>query len=111
MGFVEEAAAFGRWLADRVEEKAGGASGPLNIIYRVDGSSDLSEETLEHWSGYRGSAPVRIGNGAAGQLQLDIYGEAMDSIYVADRHGIASGHPGWLRICEVLDWVTENWDQ
>src|SRR4051794_29532255 len=61
MGFVEEAAAFGRWLADRVEEKAGGASGPLNIIYRVDGSSDLSEETLEHWEGYRGSRPVRIG--------------------------------------------------
>jgi len=86
-------------------------SGPLRIMYRVDGSSDLSEEILGHWSGYRGSAPVRIGNGAADQLQLDIYGEALDSIFVADRHGLASGHQGWLRIGDLLDWVTENWDQ
>lgn len=112
MGFTEEAGALGRWLRDRVDEqvdKDGG--GPLKIMYRVDGSSDLSEETLGHWSGYRGSAPVHIGNGAAGQLQLDIYGEAMDSIWFADRNGLAAGHQGWLRICELLDWVTENWDQ
>ena len=57
-------------------------------MYRVDGSSDLSEEILEHWEGYRGSRPVRIGNGAADQLQLDIYGEALDSIYVGDRRGL-----------------------
>jgi GH15 family glucan-1,4-alpha-glucosidase len=80
-------------------------------MYRVDGSTDLSEEILEHWEGYRGSAPVRIGNGAADQLQLDIYGEALDSIYAADRHGIASGHHGWLRVRDLLDWVAENWDQ
>ena len=67
--------------------------GPLNIMYRVDGSSDLKEEALEHWSGYRGSRPVRIGNGASDQLQLDIYGEAMDSIYFADRHGLADRPP------------------
>src|SRR3954449_6947404 len=101
MGFVEEAAAFGRWLADRVEEKAGGASGPLKIMYRVDGSSDLSEETLEHWEGYRGSAPVRIGNGAADQLQLDIYGEAMDSLYFGDRRGLSIAHQGWLSVCDL----------
>jgi GH15 family glucan-1,4-alpha-glucosidase len=112
MGFVDEAAAFGRWLHDRVDEQAAkDGSGPLRIMYRVDGSSDLSEEILDHWSGYRGSAPVRIGNGAADQLQLDIYGEALDSIFVADRHGLAAGHHGWLRISELLDWVTENWDQ
>ena len=73
------------------------ASGPLNIMYRVDGSSDLFEETLEHWEGYRGSRPVRIGNGAADQLQLDIYGEAMDSIYLGDQNGLTVGHRGWLR--------------
>ena len=112
MGFVDEATAFSRWLSDRVEEQADkNGSGPLKIMYRVDGSSDLSEEILGHWSGYRGSAPVRVGNGAADQLQLDIYGEAMDSVYAADRHGLAAGHRGWLRICELLDWVTENWDQ
>ncbi|GAA0948555.1 glycoside hydrolase family 15 protein [Virgisporangium aurantiacum] len=113
MGFTDEAAALGRWLRDRVDEqtdvKNGG--GPLNIMYRVDGSTDLTEEVLEHWEGYRGSAPVHIGNGAAGQLQLDIYGEALDSIYAADRHGITAGHHGWLRIRDLVDWVAENWDQ
>ncbi|HEU4426685.1 MAG TPA: glycoside hydrolase family 15 protein [Pilimelia sp.] len=112
MGFKDEAAALGRWLRDRVDEQAGNkASGPLKIMYRIDGSSDLTEETLGHWEGYRGSAPVRIGNGAADQLQLDIYGEAMDSIYFADQHGLPASHRGWLRICDLLDWVTENWDQ
>ena len=72
---------------------ASNGSGPLKIMYRVDGSSDLTEEVLEHWEGYRGSAPVRIGNGAADQLQLDIYGEAMDSIYFADQHGLARRPP------------------
>jgi GH15 family glucan-1,4-alpha-glucosidase len=111
MGFTEEAAAFAGWLRDRVQEKAGGASGPLNIMYRIDGSADLSEETLEHWEGYRGSRPVRIGNGAADQLQLDIYGEAMDSIYFGDQCGLTIGHEGWLAIRDLLDWLTDNWDQ
>jgi GH15 family glucan-1,4-alpha-glucosidase len=96
LGYVEEAAAFGTWLRDRAEEQAGNASGPLKIMYRVDGTSDLVEESLEHFEGWRGSRPVRIGNGAADQLQLDIYGEAMDSIYLADRSGIVVG---------------EHWDQ
>ena len=112
MGFKDEAAALGRWLRDRVDEQVGGnGSGPLKIMYRVDGSSDLSEEVLPHWEGYRGSAPVRIGNGAADQLQLDIYGEAIDSIYFADQHGITTSHHGWQRVCDLLNWVTENWDQ
>src|SRR5215203_966768 len=81
MGFTEEAAAFCGWLRDRVEEKAGGEAGPLNIMYRIDGTSDLDEETLDHWEGYRGSRPVRIGNGASTQRQMDIYGEAMDSVW------------------------------
>jgi GH15 family glucan-1,4-alpha-glucosidase len=111
MGFTEEATAFAGWLRDRVQEKAGGASGPLNIMYRIDGSSDLTEETLEHWAGYRGSHPVRIGNGAADQLQLDIYGEALDSIYLGDQSGLTIGHQGWLAIRDLLDWLTDNWDQ
>ncbi len=111
MGFRSEAAALGRWLRDRVDEAADDGSGPLAIMYRVDGSSDLREEVLDHWEGYRKSAPVRIGNGAAGQLQLDIYGEAMDSLYVADRHGLEAGHRGWTRMREMLDWVSQNWDQ
>ncbi|MFC5231247.1 glycoside hydrolase family 15 protein [Pseudonocardia zijingensis] len=111
LGFTEEAAQFSRWMRDRVSERVGGEGGPLNIMYRVDGSSDLKEESLEHWSGYRGSRPVRIGNGAADQLQLDIYGEALDSIYFADRRGLEVGHRGWTEIRELLDWLAAHWDQ
>jgi len=111
LGFTEEAAAFGRWLGNRVQEQIGGKGGPLNIMYRVDGSSDLTEEVLPHWEGYRGSSPVRVGNGAADQLQLDIYGEAIDSIYVGDQHGLLAGHAGWRRISNLLDWLANNWDQ
>ncbi|WP_316764019.1 glycoside hydrolase family 15 protein [Streptomyces herbicida] len=111
MGFVDEARAFIDWLADRAQDKAGGDTGPLNIMYRVDGSADLDEEILDHWEGYEGSAPVRIGNGAATQLQLDIYGEALDSISFAHRHGFHLGHRGWNSMRTVLDWLADNWDQ
>jgi GH15 family glucan-1,4-alpha-glucosidase len=113
LGFTEEAAAFMRWLGDRTEEQAGqaGGSGPLKIMYRVDGSSDLKEETLDHWEGYAGSTPVRIGNGAADQLQLDIYGELLDSVWLADRHGLRVGHPGWTKLAQLTDWLCQHWDQ
>ena len=111
MGFREEAAALGRWLRERLDEHISGQTSPLQIMYRVDGSSDLSEEVLDHWAGYRDSRPVRIGNGAADQLQLDIFGEALDSVYVGDQQGLRFGEQGWRRICDCLDWVTDNWDQ
>jgi GH15 family glucan-1,4-alpha-glucosidase len=111
LGFTDEAAAFMRWLSDRAGEQAGEGSGPLKIMYRVDGSSDLVEETLDHLDGYEGSRPVRIGNGAADQLQLDIYGEMLDSIYLADRHAIRVGHPGWTKLSDITDWLCEHWDQ
>jgi GH15 family glucan-1,4-alpha-glucosidase len=111
LGFLEESAQFSQWLRDRADERVGGEGGPLNIMYRVDGSSDLKEESLDHWSGYRGSRPVRIGNGAADQLQLDIYGEALDSIFFADKRGIEVGHRGWLAVRELLNWLVDHWDQ
>ena len=111
MGFTREAASFGRWLRDRVAEPLGSDTGPLNIMYRIDGNPDLDEEVLADWEGYRGSYPVRVGNGAAGQLQLDIYGEAMDAVWAADQAGIGIGQPGWLAICELLDWLADHWDQ
>jgi GH15 family glucan-1,4-alpha-glucosidase len=110
MGFTEEATAFSKWLLARVKEHAGIKS-PLNLMYRIDGSSELTEETLEHWEGYRGSYPVRIGNGASEQLQLDIYGEALDSVYSGDHLGLEVGHQGWLAITDMLDWLADNWDQ
>jgi len=111
LGYEEEAAAFLKWLNDRVIEHVGADSGPLKIMYRVDGSSDLSEEVLPHLDGYRGSRPVRIGNGAADQLQLDIYGEAMDSIYQAHRRGLRVGHPGWTHLRQISEWLANNWDR
>ncbi|WP_019181942.1 glycoside hydrolase family 15 protein [Microbacterium yannicii] len=111
LGYRDEAGAFVQWLTDRVQESAGDESGPLKIMYRVDGSSDLSEATLPGWSGYRDSAPVRIGNGASDQLQLDIYGEAMDSIRVAVDHGFQLSHDGWTQVSRMLDWVCGNWDR
>jgi GH15 family glucan-1,4-alpha-glucosidase len=111
LGFVEEAEQFGFWLGDRIREQAGAKTGPLNIMYRVDGSSDLTEEVLDHWSGYRGSSPVRVGNGAADQLQLDIYGEALDSLFFADQAGLQVPSRGWSAVRGVLDWLADNWDQ
>jgi GH15 family glucan-1,4-alpha-glucosidase len=111
LGFTDEAAAFMLWLSDRASEQAGETSGPLKIMYRVDGSSDLDEQTLDHFEGYAGSKPVRIGNGAADQLQLDIYGEMLDSLWLADKHGIQAGHPGWTKLSELTDWLCKHWDQ
>ena len=111
LGYVDEAGAFIDWLRDRVQEQAGVGSGPLKIMYRVDGSSDLTEEVLGHFEGYRGSAPVRVGNGAADQLQLDIYGEALDSIYAADGGGVEVTYSGWTNLARIVDWLSEHWDQ
>jgi GH15 family glucan-1,4-alpha-glucosidase len=112
LGYLDEAAKFGRWLKDRVTQaSAGNGASPLKIMYRVDGSSDLTEETLDHFEGWRGSRPVRIGNGAAGQLQLDIYGEAMGAIMTGDEYGIQPAIAGWTALTTIIDWVADNWDQ
>jgi len=110
LGYTEEAIAFSLWVADRVAEQAGEASGPLKIMYRIDGSSDLEELELEGFEGYAGSRPVNVGNGAADQLQLDIYGEALDALFVTNQYR-RIGHPGWSKLRAVLDWLVENWDQ
>ena len=112
LGYLDEAAKFGAWLRDRVEAgSTGNGASPLKIMYRVDGSSDLTEETLDHFEGWRGSRPVRIGNGAADQLQLDIYGEAMDAILTGDDAGLPIAHAGWRALTKIIDWVADNWDQ
>jgi GH15 family glucan-1,4-alpha-glucosidase len=112
LGYIEEAAAFGMWVRDRlIEQEVTKGPHPLKIMYRVDGTSDLTEETLDHWEGWRGSRPVRIGNGAADQLQLDIYGEAMDAMSHADAQGLQMAHQGWTATVRMMDWLCENWDQ
>ncbi len=111
LGYVEEAAAFGQWVRDRLIEQDGNGTGPLKIMYRVDGSSDLTEETLDHFEGWRGSKPVRIGNGAADQLQLDIYGEALDAVAKIDARGLQTAYQGWTALAKTIDWVCDHWDQ
>jgi GH15 family glucan-1,4-alpha-glucosidase len=110
LGFTDEAAAFLRWLHGRIHD-ASAQQQPLQIMYRIDGSADLDEEILPHFEGYMGSSPVRIGNGAANQLQLDIYGEALDSIHLADAHAAPIGHDGWTSTAKMIDWLCEHWDQ
>ncbi len=111
LGFVDEAAGFMDWLTDRFRERAGTDSGPLQIMYGIDGGSDLPEELLTHLEGYCGSAPVRIGNEAADQLQLDIYGELIDSVYLYNKYGTPISHSAWSDLARIVEWVCENWDQ
>src|SRR5262249_47692149 len=96
LGYTEEADAFLHWVDARVSQDVDvhAATPPLKIMYRVDGSSDLREESLDHWEGYLESRPVRIGNGASDQLQLDIYGELLDSMYLADTQGLRISYSG-----------------
>jgi GH15 family glucan-1,4-alpha-glucosidase len=99
------------WLTDRFREPRTAQQGPLQIMYGIDGRADLEEEVLHHLEGYRGSSPVRIGNGAADQLQLDIYGELIDSVYLYNRHGTLIHYDAWVDLARIVDWVCENWDQ
>jgi GH15 family glucan-1,4-alpha-glucosidase len=110
LGFSEEAAAFMSWLTDRTREWKIGPSGPLQIMYGIDGRAELEEFELTHWSGYRDSAPVRIGNGAATQRQLDIYGELIDSVYLYNKYGAPIFHETWGSLRRIVDWLCENWD-
>ncbi|HEX3245546.1 MAG TPA: glycoside hydrolase family 15 protein, partial [Chloroflexota bacterium] len=111
LGFTEEAGAFMNWLEGRFRYAADRKSGPLQIMYGIDGREDLPEEELSHLEGYMGSAPVRIGNGAATQLQLDIYGELMISIYLCNKGGLPIYHDGWIELTRNLEWLMDHWDQ
>jgi GH15 family glucan-1,4-alpha-glucosidase len=111
LGFADEAAAFMTWLTDRTREWQIGPSGPLQIMYGIDGRKELPEQELTHWAGYRDSRPVRIGNAAAGQRQLDIYGELIDSIYLFNKYGSPIFNETWDNVRRIVDWLCENWDQ
>ena len=109
IGFTEEAVRFGDWLKDRWQDIDGNGTGPLQLMYGIDGRAELTEETLDHLEGYRGSRPVRIGNGAYGQLQLDIYGELMDAVYLYNKYVEPIGYDGWTRLRRLVDWLCDNW--
>ena len=109
IGFTEEAAQFTSWIEARCHELA--PTGDLQTVYSIDGCHNLEEEILSHLEGYRKSGPVRIGNGAYKQLQLDIYGELMDSVYLFNKHGAPISYDLWTHLRRLLDWVCDNWQR
>lgn len=109
LGFTDEAAAFMHWIEARCDEL--GADGSLEIMYAIDGSRVPAEETLPHLRGYMDSQPVRIGNAAADHLQLDIYGELMDAVYLYDKYGSPVSFDLWRNLRRLVDWVCANWRQ
>jgi GH15 family glucan-1,4-alpha-glucosidase len=108
IGFVDEALAFRGWLRDRLAAGGTVSGQPLQIMYRIDGSPELTEEVLDHLEGYRKSAPVRAGNAASDQIQLDIYGEAADALAEAGEMG---GIRGWKAFAGMVDWLADHWDR
>jgi GH15 family glucan-1,4-alpha-glucosidase len=111
IGFTEEVAAFMNWLKDRWREADSSGDGPLQLMYSIDGGAELKEETLDHLEGYRGSRPVRIGNGAYRQLQLDIYGELLDAVYLHNKYVEPIGYESWQRLRGLVDWLCGNWQR
>jgi GH15 family glucan-1,4-alpha-glucosidase len=111
IGFTEEAARFRDWLEGRWNDRGGGQNGPLQLMYGIDGRTDLVEETLDHLEGYRGSGPVRIGNAAHQQLQLDIYGELMDAVYLHNKYVEPVSYDNWTRLRGLLDWLCDHWQR
>lgn len=107
LGYTAEAARFMRWVEERCHEL--NPDGSLQLMYALDGHHQLTEQDLPHFEGYMKSAPVRIGNGAYDQLQLDIYGELMDSVYIYNKYGEPISYDFWMQLTRLIDWVCENW--
>ncbi|MFD9501904.1 glycoside hydrolase family 15 protein [Streptomyces sp. NPDC060035] len=110
LGFVTEATAFTHWLGDRLGDRDIDGEA-LQIMYRVDGEPLPAEEILGQLEGYRGSHPVRLGNAASDQLQLDIYGEALYALSEGHEVGIQAGYRGWKKVSRTLDWLADCWDR
>jgi GH15 family glucan-1,4-alpha-glucosidase len=108
LGMMDETKAFIDWLT-RCFETAHPET--LQTLYSLDGATTLAERTLGHLEGYRGSRPVRIGNAAADQSQLDIYGELLDALYIYDKYGEPTAYDLWGRIAGLVEWVCDHWQR
>jgi len=106
VGFEDEARKFMGWLRDRCQQDADGLLQPL---YGIDGRKDITEVELTHLSGYMNSSPVRLGNGAFEQRQLDLYGAVLDAAYLYNKHGAPLDYDLWKNLAKILDWLSENW--
>jgi GH15 family glucan-1,4-alpha-glucosidase len=109
VGFVDEAGAFMGFLRKRIGDCGSRSDGPLQIVYGIEGESELIESELPNLDGYKGSRPVRIGNAAYKQLQLDIYGEILDSVYLYNKYGALLPYEGWTGIQAIMEWLIQNW--
>ena len=109
IGFTEEAGQFMDWIEECT--KTLNADGLIQIMYGIDGRLDLTEETLDHLDGYKGSRPVPIGNGAYDQFQLDIYGELIDAIHLYDKYGTPISFDFWTEVRRKANWVCGNWQR
>jgi GH15 family glucan-1,4-alpha-glucosidase len=109
LGYSKEAGTFMNWVEQLCRDIKGQER--LGIMYSIDGNRQLKESTLDNFEGYMGSAPVRIGNDAYGQLQLDIYGELMDSVYLYNKHVEPISYDFWKDLERQMDWLSGNWDQ
>lgn len=109
LGYQEEAHAFLRWIEQRCQEL--NPERPLQVMYHLDGRKKLPEMDLEHLEGYKRSRPVRIGNAGAQQLQLDIYGELMDAVFLYDRHVAPISQDFWARIVTIVEWICRHWTE
>ncbi|KAJ6551970.1 glycoside hydrolase family 15 protein [Mycena capillaripes] len=106
LGFTREADAYMEFIFERLRHK--NPDGSLQIMYTIHGGKDLEEIELTHLDGHKGSKPVRIGNGAADHLQLDIYGELMDCIYLGQKFGKPLSYDTWLLVRDLVDYVVAN---
>ncbi len=104
-GFVEEAEAWRAWLLRAVA----GSPSQMQIMYGIGGERRLTEMELPWLRGYENSSPVRIGNAASGQLQLDVYGEVMDALHLARFHGLGAWSAGWAFQCKMLEHFEAIW--
>jgi GH15 family glucan-1,4-alpha-glucosidase len=107
LGLTDEMASYISWIEDRYLDSD--ESGALQIMYGIDGRKDLKEQTLDDLEGYRGSAPVRIGNGAYDQLQIDIYGELLLAVDAYDRRCRPVSHALWSQVTHSVNWTCNNW--
>ncbi len=110
LGFSEEANAYVRWVRERVSDCCQERVG-LHLMYALDGREQLAESELPHLAGHGGAKPVRIGNDAYTQHQLDIYGELLDAVYLANKYGEAISHEGWANVQTLVDHVCEHWHE
>ncbi|MGK6322189.1 glycoside hydrolase family 15 protein [Sphingomonas sp. DT-51] len=109
LGFVDEAEHFRRWAGQRVMHAD--AAHPVRVMYAIDGSEAADEQELDHLAGHSGSRPVRIGNAAHAQTQLDIFGELLDSTYLSNKYGAAISHEGWQHVRGIVDFVIAHWQE